>query len=270
MRVIFAMLRASWLVAASYRIQTIISLVGLLFTVVPIYYIANGIEPLMRGSIADQGGQFFAFVLLGGVALNFVTVALGALPNAVGGAIGGGTLEVLLGAPAPLPALFAGLTSYDLIMTSIRSLLMLIAGTAFGAPILWSRLPLGIFVLGVIMLAYVPFALVATALRIAFRTSGPLTSAIVLVSTLLGGVYYPPSKLPHGVPAWVRQIADYVPLTSGLRAFRRVLLEGVGPLETLRDVAPLLLFAPVAIGLGALCVRWSLEYARRTGTLSQA
>lgn len=267
---ILAMLRASWLVAASYRLQTVISLVGLLFTVVPIYYIANGIEPLMKGSISDQGGQFFAFVLLGGVALNFVTTGLSALPNAVGGSIGGGTLEVLLGAPAPLPAVFAGLTSYDLMMTSIRSLLMLIAGAAFGAPILWSHLPLAVLVLCVIVLAYLPFALVATALRIAFRTSGPLVSAIVLVSTLLGGVYYPPSKLPRAVPYWVRGLADYVPLTSGLRAFRRVLLEGVGPLETLRDLAPLLVAAPIAIALGALCVRWSLAYARRAGTLSQA
>ena len=270
MRVIRAMLRASWLVAASYRLNTVISLVGLLFTVVPIYYIAQGLQPVMAGSIGDQGGQFFAFVLLGGVALNFVGTAMNALPNAVSGSIGGGTLEVLLGAPASLTAIFVGLTSYDLMMTCIRSLLMLIAGAAFGAPILWTRVPVAILVLALIMLAYVPFALLATSLRIAFRTSGPLLAGVTLVSTILGGVYYPPKVIPKSIPFWVRGLAEYVPLTSGLRAFRRVLLEGAGIGETLRDLAPLLIFAPIAIALGALCVRWSLAYARRAGTLSQA
>jgi ABC-2 type transport system permease protein len=162
------------------------------------------------------------------------------------------------------------ITSYDVMMTCIRSLLMLIAGAAFGAPILWSRLPAAVLVLAVIALSYLPFALLATSMRIAFRTSGPLLSVITLVSTVLGGVYYPPAVMPKAIPLWVRAMADYVPLTSGLRAFRRVLLEGTGPLEVLRELGPLLVFAPIAIAVGVLLVKHSLDYARRAGTLSQA
>ena len=57
---------------------------------------------------------------------------------------------------------------------------------------------------------------------IAFRTAGPIPRGIVLISTFLGGVYYP----THIVPGWLENISAALPLTYGLRALRRVLLDG--------------------------------------------
>ena len=47
MRKVLALVRASWLAAASYRLRSVMSLISLLVVVVPIYYISNAIQPII-------------------------------------------------------------------------------------------------------------------------------------------------------------------------------------------------------------------------------
>ena len=62
---------------------------------------------------------------------------------------------------------------------------------------------------------------------------------------------------------------EAAPLGRGLRVLRRVLLEPAGVLSTLTELLPLVIFGVVATALSMVLVRWSFDYARRTGTLSQ-
>ncbi|NNG15000.1 MAG: hypothetical protein HKM89_00880, partial [Gemmatimonadales bacterium] len=50
MKTIGALFRASWLTAASYRIDLVISLVSLIAVAVPLYFIAGALQPLMEES----------------------------------------------------------------------------------------------------------------------------------------------------------------------------------------------------------------------------
>lgn len=259
------MIRSSWLSAQSYRMATIFSLVGLAFTVVPLYFVAGALQGTMAGTIKGEGGQYFAFVLLGMVAMTIITSALSAIPSNVGSAATSGTLDSLFLTPTPPVVLFAGLSAYGFLWTLVRSFLLLVGGVALGASVSWVRFPEAFLVLMLLALAYVPFGLVMTALQIAFRTSGPIMAGVLLVSTLLGGVYYP----VHVIPSWLRALAGFVPLTYGLRAFRQLLLEGKSITAVWADVAMLFVFI---IGLGAVGVTAMLlafRYARRTGGLSQ-
>jgi len=85
------------------------------------------------------------------------------------------------------------------------------------------------------------------------------------VSTLLGGVYFPTTVLPTAVVP----IAEWLPLTPGLRALRQTLLLGY-PLSSVAGDLVQLLALTLACGLaGVLALRWSFAYARRAGSLSQ-
>jgi ABC-type polysaccharide/polyol phosphate export permease len=120
-------------------------------------------------------------------------------------------------------------------------------------------------VLAMIVLAHLPFGLMAASLVLAFRTTGPLPTAILTVSGLLGGVYFP----THVVPSWIEHVSAALPLTYGLRALRQALLEGLPLAGFAGDLG---ILATFTVGLGALAMlmfRTSMSYARRHGTLAQ-
>lgn len=265
MREALALVRASWLGATSYRLATVFSFATMLFSLVPLYFVTSALQPTMAESIESQGGEYFAFLLLGLVAATFLSVAVNSLPNAIRSGISTGTLEALLATPTPLPALLAGLTGYGLLWTTARALLMLSAALLFGARFAWGQSLLAVGVLLLIVLAYLPFGLAAAAMVLAFRTSGPLPQAVLTISTLLGGVYFP----TRVIPSWIEDVSDFVPLTYGLRALRKAFLEGESLAGIGSDVAVLAGFAAVLLTVGVFVFWWSLQYARRTGSLAQ-
>ncbi len=265
MREIHALLKANWQVGSSYRLDMIASLVALVVTVVPVYFVAHALQPMMAPSIASQGGQYFGFVLVGMIAFTFLGVAVSALPKVVGAGIGSGTLEAYLATPARLPTILAGLVSYELLWSFARALLMLAAGAALGAHVAWGRSFAAVGVLALIVLAHLPFGLFGAALVLWFRTTGPLPKGILAASGLLGGVYYPTQV----IPAWLHTVSAGLPLTYGLRSLRRVLLDGApfGPVAG--DLAILAAFATVLLALSVWTFDRALRDARRTGSLAQ-
>lgn len=260
-----ALLRVGWLSASSYRVGMALSVGGLLVTVVPLYYVAHALQPVMAESIRGQGSEYFGFVLVGMMAFNFLGPALNALPGAVGSGIRSGTLEAMLGTPAPLPSLLAGLVSYDLAWAGVRAAVLGLAGVALGARLAPEAVLPAAAVMALIVAAHLPFGLLGAALVLAFRTPGPLPRVMVAASVLLGGVYYPPEVIPEGL----RALSAAMPLTYGLRALRRLLLEGASPAAVAADVAILAAFAAALLAAGALVFAAALRYARRAGTLAQ-
>lgn len=265
MRVIWAMLRASWLTAVSYRVNTFFSIVGLLVGIIPTFFITKALQGTMGNAIRGEGGNYFAFIIIGLVSITFVAQSLNSLPGAVGGAVSSGTLDTLLSAPVSPVTVFAGLTAYGYAWTLVRALITVAAGAALGAHVAVARVPAAMLILVLIVLAYVPFGMMSAAMVVAFRTPTPLNQGVLLASTLLGGVYYP----THVIPSWIQNLAGFVPLTYGLRALRRVILEGMPLMSVAADVGTLLAFIVVLSAIGLWMLLWAFRYARRAGTMSQ-
>lgn len=265
MREAWALVVASWKTALSYRLSMIFSLVSLVVTVVPVYFVANALQTTMARSIANQGREYFAFLLIGMIALSFIMTAVNSVPGVVSSGISSGTLEALLSTRASLPSLISGLIGYGFVWTSIRGFVMLAAGLVLGVHLVWGATLSSLFILVLIVLAYLPFGLLAAALQLAFRTAGPLSSAVVIASSLLGGVYYPTQV----IPSWIQRVSDAVPLTYGLRALRRMLLDGASFTSVLPDVATLIGFVLLLTAVSLFALSEALHYARRSGTLAQ-
>jgi ABC-2 type transport system permease protein len=187
------------------------------------------------------------------------------LPGTVGSGIATGTLEALLGTPTRLPTLLAGLVTYSFLWTALRAIVLLGAGLAFGVHYAWGRLLPSLVVLLLIVLAYVPIGIIAAAFVLAFRSAGPIPQVVVVLSGLLGGVYYPTHVIPEGI----QKVSDFMPLTYGLRALRRTLLEGQSFGDVSSDLAMLLLFVAVLMVTSVYGFTIALRYARRAGTLAQ-
>lgn len=265
MREAMAMMRMDWITARSYRLQLSLSFVTLLLAVVPVYFIGRALDPTMAASISAEGGDYFGFLVLGIAVLPIISAAVGTLPSAIGSGIGTGTLETQLCTPIRLPTLVAGLCGYSLSWSALQAALVVLLGVALGMHVVWSQLAVGATIVLLTVLAYIPVGLVGAAMVLRFRTSAQIPKLAVYASVFLGGVYYPTSA----IPTWIRYLADFVPISFGLRALRRVLLQGASLASVARDVAALGLFAAVTTVIGMYALRSALRHVRRTGTTGQ-
>lgn len=264
MRESFALTRATWITASSYRMGMLVSLLGLVVVLLPLYFIANALQPTMQHTIAAEAQQYFGFVVLGAVCFSLASSCATALPSALDGAISRGTLEAILGTPARLTAVCAGLMGYGVIWSLVRAAILVAVAVALGADIVWRAGPAGLVVLILIMLSYVGLSLVFSALVLIFRTTGPLPTLVLTASMFLGGVYYPTSV----IPSWIRNFAEFLPLTYGLRALRRILLRGDAITSVVPDVLMLTGMTMVTIATGVGLFYFALRRARRSGALS--
>ena len=263
-RVFGALTRASWFQARSYRLSLAMQVGGMLFMVVPLYFISNALQSTMAGTIAAESEQYFSFLLVGSAALLLATVALTSLQGAISGGISNGYFESLLMTRAPVPSILVGLTSYGMLLTAIRVFVMVVAGWLLGARVAWSNALPAVFILFLLIVVHWGIGLIGSALMVAFRTAGPLPQFVTTVSTFFGGVYYPVSA----IPSWLRTIADATPLAYGLRAVRRVLLHGEGLGAVASDLAMLAAMGVVSLTVGAWAFSVALSYARKSGSLS--
>ena len=257
--------RASWRTAKSYRFSFVLSFVSLLVTIIPVYFVATALQPFMATVIAEESREYFGFVLLGTLMLAVVSPALSAFGSAVSGGLSSGFFEALLITPTPLPALFVGQTGYAFLWAFARGALLLIAGIALGVEVHWLRAPEAIVFLTLAIAAYSGVGLIGAALVVAFRTTGAIPQAALVVSTVMGGVYFPTSVLPPGVVA----IAEWVPLTPALRAIRQTVLLGYPLSSVIDELVTATVLAAVCLGAGVIAVRWAFSYARRAGSLAQ-
>lgn len=265
MRSVLALLRASWLSATSYRLRIVISFFGLIFTVVPLFFVARALDPMVANSIQAESDSYFSFILVGMVMFTFVSTATMTLPGTISSGITTGTLEALISTRTRLPALLLGMMAFPLLWTGIRGGIMLLAGSFLGAQFVWSGLPAGMLIVALIVLAHIPFSIVGAAMILAFRTAGPLGSGVLFLSGALGGVYYATTS----IPSWLQSVSDFMPLTYGLRALRQVLLLGE-PLSAVAHDLTVLCGLLVLLLLGSVAAFVvAFRYARKAGTLAQ-
>jgi ABC-2 type transport system permease protein len=262
---ILAFMRQDMLTAVSYRMASIWTILSLLVIVFPIHMVTGALQPTMSGAIANEGGSYFAFVVVGVVAFYFVAVGVHSLPTTIGAAIRSGTLEALFLTPTRVPTLLVGMMGYRLIWAVLKSLVLLLAGGALGLRIVAAGVPTSLLILGLLTLSYTAIGIMGAVLVLLFRTTGPLLNAVIGISMLLGGVYYP----THVIPSWIEHVSAVVPLTYGLRALRRTLLDGLPLRAVASDVLALALLTTVLLIVSLRLFAWALRHARQTGTLAQ-
>jgi len=260
-----ALVRAQWLTHTSYRVGVILSFLALLATIVPVYFVADALQPVVGDSIRSEGEQYFGFLVIGLASLYLVGAALTSLPDAVGGGIHSGTLEALFCTPAPVSSILCGLVGYPLLWAGIRAGILVVMLAVLGGTVVWVGLPLALLAAFVTVLAYFGVGLMAAALVLAFRTAGPLVQGVIAASSLLGGVYYSTTVIPEPFDV----LALFVPLTYGLRLVRRTLLEGAPVASLAGDGLALGALTAGLFALGALAFWAALRHSRRSGSLGQ-
>ena len=166
-----------------------------------------------------------------------------------------GTMENLLSTPIrPLEVILGKIVPYLLVGYIQVGLILAVARWLFGVPMVGD--------VTLLLAASFPFIVANLAVGITFSTIARNQLQAVqssffffLPSLLLSGFMFP----FRGMPEWAQMLGSMLPLTHFLRIVRGVLLKGNGPAEIAPHLWPLLTFLIVAIALGVVRYRRTLD-----------
>jgi ABC-2 type transport system permease protein len=263
MTVFPAFVRRDFLLARSYRLQFVLQLGGMFLTLMSFLFLAR-IVPGSQASLRPYGGDYFTFVLIGtGVASFFIT-GLTSFADAVGREQATGTLEALLVTPNDSRLLLAGGALWPFYFSAGQVAIYLTAGVIlFGAHLSPSNLLLVAAMMAVSVLAFSALGLLAAAVLVQTKRGVLLVGMFGATFAMLGGVLYPVSVLP----GWLQLIARLLPMTYGLDGVRLSLLPAPNLTQIALDALALVGFAVVLLPTALLLFGWSIDRARKQGSL---
>ena len=266
MHILWAFLRRDLQHEASYKLAFAMQVLSTLPVMLMFLLLSRFFGQLVPSQLQAYGGQYFPFVLIGIAVQNYLLLAMSAFSGRLREAQLTGTFEAELVTPVPLPLYLAGSSLFAFALKTVHIFIYLLLGSLLGGVHLqWARLPLVLLVLLLSAGAFSCLGILSASYIVLFKKGDPVGSVFMVMSWLLGGVYFPVAMLP----GWLHGIAPILPMTQCLEALRLLLLGNQGLAQIARPLA--ILAAWVVLGVPACyaCFAWAVAWARKKGTLGQ-
>ncbi len=129
----------------------------------------------------------------------------------------------------------------------------------------YRELFISLIVLFLTVVSFSGLGIIAASFIMIFKRGDPVTWAFAGISSLLGGVYYPITVLPK----FLQRFSQLLPITYSLRAIRLALLGECSLRNLLPDILVLVIFSLVILPLSIVIFKFSVEKAKKDGTLLQ-
>jgi ABC-type multidrug transport system permease subunit len=208
---------------------------------------------LVRETLSGRAIRYGDWLLPGVIGMNLMFSGLFGVGFVIVRYRKNGVLKLLRATPlSAAEFLCAQLLSRILITLVVSLLVFLVAYGLLGVPLLGSGwLLLLIALLGGASMASLGL-LVAARIQNEELASG-LLNVISMPMMFLSGVWFS----LEGAPAWLQQLAAWLPLSQIIAAARAVMLEGAGWAEVAAPLGWVLLFTLCCITLGSALFKWS-------------
>jgi ABC-2 type transport system permease protein len=261
-----AFLRRDFKTELSYRFSFLLNLAGISFSVIMFYYIAKLFGKAASPYLADYGGDYFSFVIIGIAFSGYLSTSLHSFSGAIREGQMLGTLEAMMVTPTGIPAIILFSSLWSFVSTTIEVLLYLLVGVViFGLDLGRANILSALIVMGLTILSFSPFGIVSASFIMAFKRGDPIAFFFGTGSALLGGVYYPIGILPE----WMQNLSHLLPITYSLKAMRLALLKGYTIAELAPDLWALALFSAIMVPLSLLSFSYAARKAKEKGSLGQ-
>jgi ABC-2 type transport system permease protein len=249
----------------SYRVGFAMTFLNVFFGTLIYFFLDRLIGGRDVPGLAQYGGDYFAFALIGVALSGYFSLGLNAFASNLREAQTTGTLEALLMTPASLPVVIVGSAVWSYTFTTFRISLYLLIGMLLGLNLQGGNFTAALFVLLLSIIAFASIGIISAAVIMVIKRGDPITAVLGHISTLLGGVLYPVEVLPE----WLQPVARLLPITWSLRAMRGALLRGATWGELAPDLLVLALFAAILFPVSLWIFRLALRQAQREGSLGQ-
>jgi ABC-2 type transport system permease protein len=261
---LWAFLRRDFRLELSYRFSLVLHYLGIVAHILTFYYIGQLFTVEGSPWLRPYGTGYFPFVLLGIAFSGFLGFGLSGFSSVLRIEQYYGTLEALLTSPTPAwqVVILATLSGY--VDTALETAIYLAAGVLLLGVSFAHAAWLTAFVVVVLAVsAFSALGILAGSFILLFKRGDPINWLIGTLSQFLGGVYFPITVLPP----WLQTTAKLLPVTHGLEALRRALLEGAGFAEVKGSLLILFGFSVVGWPLALFSFGAALQAARRRASL---
>jgi ABC-2 type transport system permease protein len=210
--------------------------------------------------------EYSGFVIIGGTMIAFWVNVLWNMSSQFYWEKETGTLEVYLVAPISRMAILLGMALGGIVNTTLRAVVILVAGTIiFQVPLAVHEPFTAFFTFILTIIALYALGMVFASLfmlygREAWHTANLMQEPVYFLS----GSYFPISNLP----GLVQLLASIIPLTFGLDGVRRVTILGQGIADIWPDVAALVIFIMILLPLAKYALNYMENLGKKEGRLT--
>ena len=267
LQIVAAFLVRDLKLAASYRLQMLVQVTGVLTVTCTFFFLAVMLSQVERQipSLQRYGGGYFGFALVGVAFSGYLDAALRSFSAALRQAQLNGTFQAMVATHAPLSALVAGSGVYALGQTTLRVLVFMLLGAGlFDLPLHAARWGAVFLIMALTLLVTLVFGIFAAGFVVRYKQGDPVTAAIAGVSWLLSGVVYPRDIFPTEIQA----VAWWLPMTHTLEATRLALLTGAPLASFQASVVYLGCFSLAGLPLSMIWFARCVWSAKKEGSLA--
>jgi ABC-2 type transport system permease protein len=243
----------------SYRVRLVSQLLTSLFSLTLFYYVSRLVH--VAGFYSHSG--YFGFVVVG-ISVIGVMYSCFSIPELVRQELIAGTFDRLLLSPFGALRSVLAMSLFPMVFSFVLAALTLGLGcTIFGLQLHWSTVPLSIPVMALALLAFLPFGVLFAALTVVVKQGSIGTSWVIALLSIVGGLYFPVSLLPH----WVQTAAKLQPFTAATDVLRHLLVGsslGGSPGTSALKLAG---FAALLLPLSLFALAGAIRFGQRRGTI---
>jgi ABC-2 type transport system permease protein len=250
----------------SYRISFIVQLVANLLVLGVCYFMGRMISRQPIPELEQYGGSYLGFMLIGVALTDCVGVSLSAFAKQVRDGQMTGTLELTLLSPIRLPLILIFSSLWTYAFCAVRFLTLLVVGIVlYGVSVKGANIGAAILVFFLTVVSFAGIGILWASVVLLIKRGEAVMHMAEWGAIILSGVFFPIAMLP----GWVQPLSLLIPLTHSLEAMRLSLLKGASFSALSPQLLTLTLFALVLMSVGLFCFGQAVQYARRTGSLTE-
>ena len=254
-----AVMRRDLTIFLSYRTRLVSQALTSVFSLTLFYYVSR----LVHVSGFTSPASYFGFVVVG-IAMVGVLYSCFSISELVRQELVAGTFDRLLLSPFGAVRSVIAMSLFPLLYSFLMAALTLGLGCVlFGLQLHWSTVPLSVPVMALALLAFLPFGVLFAALTVVIKQGSVGTAWVIALLSIVGGLYFPVSLLPH----WVQTSARLQPFTAATSELRHLLVNSPVSEGTAGSLVKLVVFAGVLVPASILVLSSAIRFGQRRGTI---
>ncbi len=250
-------------VAVSYPANFALNWVAILVEVVIYWYISRLVP---HGKNFSPGGvplSYFGYVVVNGGILRFQTAALYSFADAIRDAQLTGTLEMVMATPTRMPTLVLSSGLWSFTLTSLQTIVYFCIAVLFGLDLSHVDVLTALVFLLLTVAAVSPLGVLAAALAMVIKKTGPIDLLSNSTAQIFGGFYLPLA----GLPVALQVVGWLIPITHAFNGFRAA-VSGLSLYDARADALWLLCASIVLMPFSLWLFTRAVQKARVDGTLA--
>ncbi|MDD4028506.1 MAG: ABC transporter permease [Caldisericia bacterium] len=264
-RKFFVFVKRGFLVFISYKIQLVLSIVSVFFSLISFYFMVNFLDlQTFNPKLSSMGGNYLSFLVIGTIYVGLMSVGQSSFAETISEEQSLGTLEQLFVSKTPLWQILVFSSIWNYLITIINMVLSIVIYNLFFNVKLNANILTSVVILVVSSIAMMGIGMLSAGFIMRYKRGDPISWILGLLTGLLSGIYYPVDILP----SYLQALSKILPPTYAISALRKATLLHATLADVSQELLILCIFALVTITCGLLFFQYSFNQARKEGSLS--